>query len=162
MLLLEIPLVAQAGRIFERLGPRLMIAGATTAGGLRWVATAHTSDLSYLYPIQMLHSVVVAGLILGAPIYVETLIPVRLRSTGQALVTTFGAGLGGIVSTVSAGALFDGFGIDAVYWCGGLGGLFVALSGRLLLRPYGGAAGAPDYEAASAASRSAPSVSRRR
>ena len=67
------------------------------------------------------------------PIYVEYLVPERLRSTGQAGLLLAGASVGGILSSTLAGSLMDGLGIDAVYLIGGLGGVAVGLLGMLML-----------------------------
>ena len=123
MLLLEIPLVALSGAGLRRLGPRGLLAAGVLAGGVRWLVCALSDDLAVLYPIQLLHGVVVAGLLLGAPLYLELIVPERLRSTGQGLLATAGVGLGGILSNASCGWLIDHIGIDLTYAIGGIGGI---------------------------------------
>jgi MFS family permease len=123
MLLLEIPLVALSGAGLRRFGARGLLAVGVLAGGARWLACAISRDLAVLYPVQLLHGVVVAGLLLGAPLYLELIVPERLRSTGQGLLATAGVGLGGILSNAACGWLIDHIGIDATYAIGGLGGL---------------------------------------
>jgi PPP family 3-phenylpropionic acid transporter len=133
MLLFEIPLVASAGSILMRVGPRIMVATAVAAGGVRWLVCSAVNDLSIVYPIQVLHALVVTGLLVGAPLYVETLIPQRLRSTGQGLLMTLGASIGGILSASFAGLLLERVGPDAPYLVGGLGAVSVACLAPLLL-----------------------------
>jgi MFS family permease len=133
MLLLEIPLMARAGPIFKRVGPRLMVAAAAIAGGLRWLACALFHDFNIIYPVQLLHAVVVVGLLVGAPLYVEVLIPERLRSTGQGLLTTLGGSIGGIISVTVSGTLMDRFGADFPYLLGGLGAIAVGCAAPLVL-----------------------------
>jgi PPP family 3-phenylpropionic acid transporter len=135
MLLLEIPLVAQAGPLFRRIGPRVMVASGAIAGGLRWLVCALSHDFNVIYPAQLLHAVVVAGLLIGAPLYVEVLIPSRLRSTGQGLLMTLGMSIGGILSMTLCGALMDRFGADFPYLIGGLGAVAVGCAAPLILPP---------------------------
>ncbi|HSQ01314.1 MAG TPA: MFS transporter [Candidatus Dormibacteraeota bacterium] len=123
MLLLEIPLVALSGAGLRRVGARGLLGVGVLAGGVRWLVCALSHDLAVLYPIQLLHGVVVAGLLLGGPLYLEMIVPERLRSTGQGLLATIGVGLGGILSNAACGWLIDHIGIDATYAIGGVGGL---------------------------------------
>lgn len=126
MLLLEIPLVALSGAGLRRLGARGLLAAGVLAGGARWLICALSRDLAVLYPVQLLHGIVVAGLLLGAPLYLELIVPQRLRATGQGLLATVGVGLGGILSNTACGYLIDHIGIDATYAIGGAGGLLLA------------------------------------
>jgi len=77
--------------------------------------------------------VVVTGLLLGAPLYLELIVPDRLRSTGQGLLATVSIGLGGILSNAACGWLIDHIGMDATYAIGGIGGLLLGASIRLVL-----------------------------
>jgi len=143
MLLLEIPLVALSGASLGRFGARGLIAIGVVAGGVRWLACGLGHDLAWLYPVQCLHAVTVAGFILGAPLYVEAVVPGQLRSTGQGLLTMVGASLGGVTSNLAAGWLFERVGADAPYLAGGAGALALGLLVPLVLpppeRPPGGA-----------------------
>src|SRR5262245_18483394 len=105
MLLLEIPLVAFSGASLARVGARGLLAIGVLAGGARWLACGLVPGLDWIYPVQILHGVTVAGFILGGPLYVDAVVPERLRSTGQGLLTMFGASLGGITSKLASGWL---------------------------------------------------------
>jgi PPP family 3-phenylpropionic acid transporter len=133
MLMLEIPLVASLGTIHEHLGPRTMVSLAAILGGVRWFTCAVATDLGFVYPVQLLHAFVVAGLLVGAPVYVESLIPQRLRSTGQGLLMTLGASIGGILSATVSGWLIDRFDANAPYLVGGVGAILVGLVGSFFL-----------------------------
>ena len=135
MLLLEIPLVALSGASLARVGARGLLAIGIAAGGARWLACGLTSGLDWIYPVQILHGIAVAGFVLGAPLYVEAVVPERLRSTGQGLLTMFGASLGGITSTLASGWLLERVGPDAPYVAGGLGALLLAALVPLALPP---------------------------
>ena len=133
MLLLEVPLVALSGAGLRRFGARGLLGVGVLAGGVRWTVCALSHDLAILYPIQLLHGVVVTGLLLGAPLYLELIVPDRLRSTGQGLLATVSIGLGGILSNAACGWLIDHIGMDATYAIGGIGGLLLGASIRLVL-----------------------------
>jgi PPP family 3-phenylpropionic acid transporter len=125
MLALEIPLVAFSGASLERVGARGLLAIGVLCGGLRWLVCGFSGDLAWIYPVQILHGVVVAGLVIGGPLYVEAVVPERLRSTGQGLLAMVGVSLGGISSQVSAGWLLEHVGSDAPYAVGGIGALLL-------------------------------------
>src|SRR5262249_21314656 len=95
MLLLEIPLVALSGASLGRFGARGLIAIGVVAGGVRWLACGLGHDLAWLYPVQCLHAVTVAGFILGAPLYVEAVAPGELRPARAGLRTVGSASLRG-------------------------------------------------------------------
>jgi len=133
MLLLEIPLIALSGAAVQRLGARALLIVGTAAGGLRWIICIATADLTLLYAAQLLHGVVVAGLLIGSPLYLEKLVPERLRSTAQGAMAMIGIGAGGLVSTVATGWLIDQTSIEVAYFAGGAGGLVLGISLRWML-----------------------------
>lgn len=133
MLALEIPLIAYSGATLERLGARGLLATGVLAGGLRWVVCGFAPDLSWVWPVQLLHGVVVAGLVIGGPLYVEQVVPERLRSTGQGVLAMVGFGAGGIASNAGSGWLIDQVGAWAPYTVGGLGAIALGLAVPLLL-----------------------------
>lgn len=135
MLAPEIPLVAFAGAGLRRLGPRGLLAAGVAAGGLRWLLCGAVTDLRVIYLAQLLHGVTVAGLGVGGSLYVESTVPTRLRSTGQGLNAMAGAGIGAIVSNVTAGWLIDHVSTDAPFLIGGAGALALAALTPLLLPP---------------------------
>ena len=125
MLLLEIPLVALSGASLGRIGARGLLAIGVIAGGVRWTVCGLFPDSAFIFPLQALHGVVVAGLVIGGPLYVEASVPERLRSTGQNVLAMLGVGVGGITSNLAAGLLHDRFGTDAPYLVGGIGALLL-------------------------------------
>jgi PPP family 3-phenylpropionic acid transporter len=122
MLLLEIPLIAYSGAGITRLGARGLLALGVLAAAVRWTLCGLTTDTRVIFPVQLLHGVVVAGLIVGAPLYVEETVPEELRSTSQGLLAMMGVGVGGITSNLIAGWLLDSVGPAAPYLAGGIGG----------------------------------------
>ncbi|MDJ0785521.1 MAG: MFS transporter [Myxococcota bacterium] len=126
MLLLEVPLVFYSGRVLGRLGGRGLLALGVGADGLRWVLCVAAPSLGWMYGFQLLHGVVVVGLIIGVSLYVDAVVPERLRATGQTVVGMIGISLASTLSALTQGALLDRFGIDAPYWFGGIGGVVLA------------------------------------
>ena len=133
MLLLEIPLVSLSGANLRRVGARGLLAIGVAADGLRWLGCSLAPSLAWIYALQLLHGVVVAGLILGIALYVESVVPERLRSTGQGLVAMLGISFAAMLSASSAGWLLDHFGTVAPYRVGGAGALLLSLAVPWLL-----------------------------
>jgi len=125
MLLLEIPLVLLSGAGLRRFGARGLLGIGVLAGGLRWVGCALSHDMAMIYALQLLHGVVVAGLLLGGPLYLEQVVPEPLRSTGQGLLAMVGIGLGGILSNTLTGWLIDRAGVDLPFLLGGIGAVLL-------------------------------------
>lgn len=130
MILLEIPLIARAGSSIRRLGAAGLLQLGVLLAGLRWVVCGLSDDLTVIFAAQLVHAVAVAGLGIGAPLYLDALVPERLRATGQSLLAVAGPGLGSVLSTVAAGWLLDHAGIDAVYLLGGGGALLLSVVAR--------------------------------
>lgn len=133
MLLLEIPLVLMTGTGVARIGARGLLGVGLIAGGLRWAICGLTTEPSLVYPVQLLHGVIVTGLMLGAPLYLDAIVPERLRSTGQTFLTMIGVGVGGIASTTGAGWLIDSYGPSSPYLIGGIGALLLGCSAWWIL-----------------------------
>jgi len=133
MLLLEVPLVAWSGTLRVRLGARGLVAIGVLASGLRWAGSAFVDDLQIATLLGLLHGVAVVGLGLGVPMYVDDVVPEGLRSTGQALLSAIGIGLGGILSNLLCGWLFDHAGAQATYLACGVAALGLAFVALLVL-----------------------------
>jgi len=135
MLIVEVPLILLTGTGLKRIGARGLLAAGVLAGGVRWTVCGLTANPYWIYPVQMLHGVMVTGLMMGGPLYVDRVAPGRLRSTAQGLVAMVGLGLGGIASNTAAGWILDHFGANAPYVIGGAGALVVGLAIRWILPP---------------------------
>ena len=135
MLLTEIPLIALSGATLARFGPRGLLAMGVIAGGARWTICSFAPDLSWVFAVQVLHGVVIAGLVVGAPLYVEAVVPERLRATGQGIMAMLGISVGGATSNLLAGHLLERFGPDAPYLAGGLGAIALGLLVPVILPP---------------------------
>jgi PPP family 3-phenylpropionic acid transporter len=137
MLVPEMVLIAFLGAAVARLGPRALLALGIAAGGVRWLLSGLLASLAWLAPVQALHAVVVAGLMLGGPLYIDAVVPAQLRSTAQALFGVVAVGLGGACSSLISGWLLQHAGPDAPYLAGGIGslGLLLALPRALARVP---------------------------
>lgn len=118
MLLLEIPLIYFAGAGLRKVGARGLIAAGIAVDGARWLISAIVPDLFWIFGIQLLHGVVVVGLIIGMQLYVEGEVPARLRATGQTLLGTV-MSLGAVLSQLWAGMALESWGANAPYLIAG-------------------------------------------
>jgi len=128
MLAPEVVLVALLGATLARFSPRSLLALGLAAGGLRWLGTASLDSLAWLGPLQALHAVVVLGLMLGAPLYLDAAVPPQLRSTAQAGFAVVSVGLGGASSSLLSGWLLEAGGPAAPCWAAGVGSLLLAIA----------------------------------
>ena len=133
MLIVEIPLILWSGVALKRVGPRGLLEIGVFAGGVRWLVCALIESMPILFAVQLLHGIVVTGLLIGAPLYAEAVVPERLRSTGQGFLAMAAMSLGGIVSSLCAGWLLEHVGSEAPYLYGGLGAIALALLLRWFL-----------------------------
>jgi PPP family 3-phenylpropionic acid transporter len=127
MLAPEVVLVALLGTALARFSPRSLLTLGLAAGGLRWLGTAGVESLAWLGPLQALHAVVVLGLMIGAPLYLDAAVPPQLRSTAQAGFAVVSVGIGGATSSLLSGWLLDAGGPEAPCWVAGAGSLLLAL-----------------------------------
>ena len=127
MLIVEIPLVLSTGSGLKRLGARGMLTAGVTVGGLRWILSALIDDSNLLFAVQALHGVMVVGLNLGSPLYLDVVAPEKLRSTAQGILSMVGSGLAGILSNLTAGWLVDHSGVNLLYLLCGIGSLILGI-----------------------------------
>jgi len=133
MLLLEVPLVFFFGRSVARWGPRNLVAVGLAANALRWLVSGYATDIYWVTSVQVLHGVVVWGVMLALPVYVDAFVPERLRATGQGLLAMVGASFAGIASNAMSGWLLDAYGSTAPARMGGWLALLCACAVPLLL-----------------------------
>ncbi len=133
MLLLEVPLIALSGTGLVRLGARALLMIGIASGGIRWLACGLVTSVPVFYAVQILHGITVAGLMVGGPLYLEQVVPAKLRSTSQSLFAMLGVGAGGLTSNIATGWLIDQTSVEVPYIAGGLGALVLGLSLRWVL-----------------------------
>ncbi len=112
------------GRFFHWLSPvgwLKLVAAVTT---LRFVAVAAGGAVpAVLVLAQAAHAVTFAGHHAACIALVHRHFPDRLRGRGQALYTTLGYGLSGVIGGVGGGWLIEGLGYPAVFWAAALAGV---------------------------------------
>ena len=128
MLAFEIPLLAGVAAAPESIGARELIGIGIAADGARWLVSALSPSLQLIYVVQVLHGLAVAGFVVGTALYVEAIVPGRLRSTAQGFLYMAGVSLGGIVSSTAAGVLIDLLGPRAPALVGGAGAAVLAIA----------------------------------
>ncbi len=133
MLVFEIPLVLFTGSGLKRVGARGLLTMGLLVGGLRWLLCALITDVPWLFAVQVLHGIMVVGLNLGSPLYLDVVAPEKLRSTAQGILSMVATGVAGIASNTAAGWLVDQGGTDLVYLLCGVGSLALGLSTHLIL-----------------------------
>ena len=122
----------------------LVVAGA--AATLRFAVTAQFgSVVGVLVVAQLLHALSFAAHHASCIVMVHKAFPGRLQARGQALYTTLGYGLSGVLGGVGGGVISQRWGFGAVFWAAAaaaLIGMLCALHARKLdaylpLRPGG-------------------------
>jgi PPP family 3-phenylpropionic acid transporter len=84
---------------------------------LRFAATAFAGSLAWVLVLaQMTHAVTFAAHHAACISLVHKLFPGRLRGRGQALYTTLGYGLSGVLGGIGGGWLISNLGFAAVFW----------------------------------------------
>ncbi|MBW2229998.1 MAG: MFS transporter [Deltaproteobacteria bacterium] len=133
MIALEIPLVYKLGAGVVRIGPRGVIAVGIVASALRWSVSGFATNLFVVHAAQIFHGITVWGIILGIPLYVDRVVPERLRSTAQGVLAMIGISLGSLLSNISAGFLVEWVGPRAPAQVAGIASLVLALALPLLV-----------------------------
>ncbi len=127
MLLVEIVLVYFSSQAADRFGAKALIVVGIAADGLRWILTLLAPSLFWMIWPQLLHGLVIAGLLIGSALYVEQVVPDRLRSTGQAGLAMVGISCASAFSNLGTGFLFDRLGAEAPFLLGGTGAVLLAI-----------------------------------
>ena len=105
------------GRWFERLSLHgwLLLAAGTSA--LRFAAMAAFGQATWLLVLtQASHALTFAAQHAACIALIHRYFPGRLRGRGQALYTTLGYGISGVIGGVAGGALIERFGYASVFW----------------------------------------------
>jgi PPP family 3-phenylpropionic acid transporter len=126
--LVEIMFFWTQGHWFERLSMHNWLVLAALVAALRFAAMAAFGNLmAVLLLTQLTHAVTFAAQHAACITLVARYFPGRLRGRGQALYTTLGYGLSGVVGGVAGGALIERWGYPAVFWASSGAALLAAL-----------------------------------
>ncbi|MCE2916817.1 MAG: MFS transporter [Rubrivivax sp.] len=123
------------GRFFHRIDPQRWLRSAAAVTALRFAVVAAAGATPWvLVAAQCTHAVTFAGHHMACLQTLNRHFGGRLRGRGQALYTTLGYGLSGVIGGVGGGWLIEWLGYSAVFWaasaCGGLAWVCVARSQR--------------------------------
>lgn len=129
------------GRFFHRLTLHGWLKLVAVVTALRFAAVAALGAVpAVLWLTQAAHAVTFAGHHAACIALVHRHFPDRLRGRGQALYTTLGYGLPGVVGGVGGGWVIDRLGYPAVFWAASLaGGLAWGCAHRAARRTAAGA-----------------------
>ena len=107
------------GRIFSRLSPMQWLQWAALLSVLRFALIAGLGgEPAVLVVAQLLHVVTFAAQHAACIVIVNRHFPGSLRGRGQALYTTLGYGVSGVVGGFGGGWLSTAYGLPAVFWAG--------------------------------------------
>ncbi len=105
------------GRWFDRLPPEGWLLAAAGASVLRFAGTAWLGQWAIaLVLLQLLHALTFAAQHAACIATIHRYFPGRLRGRGQALYTTLGYGVSGVLGGLAGGALSDHYGLRTVFW----------------------------------------------
>ncbi len=128
----EIALFAVSGRAVRRLGPAMLLAIAGLAGVVRWILTAHTTDVSLLVAGQVLHGLTFGAAHLGAMHYLVRSVPQSVSASAQVLYSALPLGIGFGLAMPLSGIAYGRYAGDAFFFMAALStlGLLLALALR--------------------------------
>ena len=131
------------GRWFPRLTPHRWLQVVAVVTTMRFVATALGGAWATMLVLaQLTHAITFAAHHAACIALVQRLFPGRLRGRGQALYTTLGYGVSGVVGGVGGGWLISHLGFAAAFWAAALCGLTAlgcaTASARSQARGHGG------------------------
>ena len=113
----EIVFFWMQGRWFARLTPARWLQWVAVLTALRFIAVAHAAAWPLLLvPAQLVHAVTFAAHHAACITLVHRFFPGRLRGRGQALYTTLGYGISGVLGGVGGGWLISRLGFATVFW----------------------------------------------
>ena len=139
--LVEIVAFWTQGRWFGRVTPHRWLELAAALSVLRFVALAALGQsMLVLVVAQSMHMVTFAAQHAACIALVNRHFPGALRGRGQALYTTLGYGVSGVLGGVAGGWLSGRHGFDAVFWAASGSALLAYLAARRTRRLAGEAA----------------------
>lgn len=126
--LVEIGFFWTQGHWFERLSMHNWLLLAAGVSALRFAAMAAFGNLMVVLVLtQTTHAITFAAQHAASITLVARYFPGQLRGRGQALYTTLGYGLSGVIGGVAGGALIERWGYPAVFWASSGAALLSAL-----------------------------------
>jgi len=132
----EMVVMMRAPRLLALAPAPAILAGCCAIAAVRWGLYAASSSLWIAVPAQAMHAFTFGAFHLAAVNATHDLFPADLRASGQAVYSGLTFGLGSVIGSMLAGALFDVTGAYGLYAiCAGiavLGGVLMIAAGRAL------------------------------
>ena len=113
--LCEVPLMARTTFVLQKFGSRLVFLLGVGLLPIRWCLYIFIKDPILLIPIQLIHSIAMLSLLVVGVMLVDNLLPPQWRTTGQTMYTVALHGLGAGVGVLSAGLIYNSYGMSAVW-----------------------------------------------
>lgn len=126
----EIVLFLFGGKALARIDPAMALALAGLGGLLRWAAMAVDPGLPATVALQVLHAATFGVTHLAALAFIAQAAPPALAASAQGLVSALGGGVGMLLATIGATALYPLYGAGAY----GLAAALSAAGALLALR----------------------------
>ncbi|MHB8916716.1 MAG: MFS transporter [Desulfocucumaceae bacterium] len=111
----EVPVMAAGGVLLTRYSELRLLAVAAAFFTARWALFAVVTDPGLIVLIQLTHSLSFGLFFICSVSYLSKLVPDRLRSSGQGLLSCFLGGLAGIAGSILGGMVMTGMGPRTLY-----------------------------------------------
>lgn len=111
----EVPVMAAGGYLLARFSELKLLALAAAVFSVRWALFCVVSDPWVIVLFQLTHSLSFGLFFICSVSYMGSLVPDRLRSSGQGLLASFLGGLAGIAGSSLGGLLMTGLGSKSLY-----------------------------------------------
>ncbi|MDB5058762.1 MAG: putative 3-phenylpropionic acid transporter [Chloroflexi bacterium] len=105
--LCELPGMVVAGMVIRKFGVKPVLLAGMGSLLIRWIGYALIHDYRLALLFQPLHALGFASFYVAGVTFIDTLVPGRLRSTGQTLFTVAFFGAGAVIGSNLFGFLFD-------------------------------------------------------
>lgn len=125
----EIPFLILSVKLVERFSIRHMLLLAFGVTALRWFLNSIASSPYHLLGLNLLHSLTFGLLYASAVVYVDRLVPDRLRASGQTLFWAATYGLGNVAGNLAGGWVFEFSSVQTLFQLAGV----AALAGTLVM-----------------------------
>jgi PPP family 3-phenylpropionic acid transporter len=133
--LAEIGIFALGGSMLAKFSIRVLLTAAAVATGLRWVAIAwFPQQLPLIALVQLLHCMGFAVLHFAIVMSAQRLFPPEAASRGQALFSSVGYGIGGMLGSLGGGLVWAEISPSASYLCAAVIVVLAALCAAVGLR----------------------------
>lgn len=124
----EIVLFLFGGALLTRIRPTTGLALAGVLGLLRWGVMAFDPGLEATIALQILHAATFGVVHLSALAFISETIPTRLAASGQGLVSAVAGGIGMLLATIAATAIYARYDAAAYGLAAGLSAAGAAMA----------------------------------